>query len=957
LLLPAILVVAPSQALADPVVGTKFSIASGWAGITAASDGTNFLVAFESDTVAAKVAAQLISSSGAKIGSTIALGHDGQSCCAVGAAFDGTNYLVAWEEDQGIKNREYPFLVYGQFIAASGAKVGQAFAISTAGIYFDGLKTLAYGAGKYLVTYTRLIDPTKGDASTNRYVAGRIVSPDGSMGSEFRISQGFGSGSSVTSNGEDFFVVWTEDSQDYEVRGRFVSPSGNLGQEISINASLAPSDMPVAVAFDGTNYLVAWNDEVGGRGTDEWDISGQRVSPSGALVGNLISIVSAAGQQVIPTLDFDGANYLAVWIDAKNDANHNNTCDAGEGTCWDVYGQYISKDGALVGSKLAINVDAGNQFGGVGCVSGKCLALISSSIVLGSGGPSQVGELYGAFVSLSTTTQVSAVTVSCPSSINSGTSGTCTTKASYVDGTSKTVTATLSSGNATALNVSASSLIAGSVTTDTVVTITATYVENGVANTATASVTVKAPIITSGGTVTPITKPEDLVSNPNSSVSVDSSGALVVSTPTAPIVLSPTAPENAMVKLATLQPVSFTSGITTLQYTDQVGAAQLLIRTVNNQPQLEVAKGTVEISAPASNITISVVSSNQKTVGSIVTLTSADTVVVEKTDTTSAVFVDAGKVDYKGPGQSITVYQGENTQLGTSGTLNQLALGSLGGKKQVPGDPLPVTTTPKDTATKVPNLDGNLPRFSNTVTLQDIVKDMIKDLVKDTTGVGKLSYDKSTGVITYVVGTTTYRLIALGDVLVQLNQFAATNAAATAGGAYTLAARGIQMSLSGALGYFSDLQKLLTAADAKGTLSLKPTGAIELRAGAGHYVVMPGSSASLPNNPNPLPGFEADASGYAVFRDHLGTLQTLYPAFLDVDTLNSTFKLAAPTIVMANKPDGTVTAVLAGQNYTIRPEYVVVDQPVGHAAEAYWVDSGMIYLRNADRSAQGMKVQ
>jgi len=554
---------------------------------------------------------------------------------------------------------------------------------------------------------------------------------------------------------------------------------------------------------------------------------------------------------------------------------------------------------------------------------------------------------------------LSAIALSCPTSINSKTSGTCSTIATYQDGATKSVSSTLSSSNTAALNAAAASLTAGSVTTDTVVTITAAYTENSITKTATASVTVKAPAVTPSGTVTPVTKPDDVVSNPGANVSVDSSGALVVTKTTTPIVLSSAAPENALVKLQTLDPVSFTSGTTTLQYTDQVGAAQLVIRTVNNQPQLEVAKGTVEISAPASGITISVVSSNQKSVGSIVTQTTADKVVVDKTDTTSAVFVDAGKVNYQGPGQTtaVPVYQGENTQLDTSGTLNQLALGSLGGKKQVPGDPLPLTTTPKDTATKVPNLEGNLPRFNNTITLQDIVREMIKDLVKDTTGLGKLSYDKSTGVITYAVGTTTYRLIALGDVLVQLNQFAATTAAATAGGAYTLASRGIQMSLSGALGYFSDLQTLVKAADANGTLNLKPTGAIELRVGAGHYVVMPGSGASLPNNPTLLPGFEADPSGYAVFRDHLGTLQTLYPAFLDVDTLSSTFKSAAPTIVMTNKPDGTVTAVLAGQNYTIRPEYVVVDQPVGHAAEAYWLDSGMFYLRNANLSAQAFRVR
>lgn len=556
---------------------------------------------------------------------------------------------------------------------------------------------------------------------------------------------------------------------------------------------------------------------------------------------------------------------------------------------------------------------------------------------------------------------LSAIALSCPSSINAGKSGTCTTTATYVDGTTKTVSATLSSSDTAALNVSAADLTAGSVTTDATVTITAAYTENGITKTATTTVAVNAPIVTPSGTVTPITKPDDVVSNPSSSVSVDTTGALVVKDTTTPIVLSSAAPENALVKLDTLQPVSFTSGTTTLQYTDQVGAAQLVIRTVNNQPQLEVAKGTVEISAPSSGITISVVSSNQTTVGSIVTQTSADKVVVDKTDTTSAVFVDSGKINYQGPGQAlpVPVFQGENTQLGTSGSLNQLSLGSLGGKKQVPGDPLPaiVNPTPRDTATKIPNLDGTLARFNNTVTLQDLLRDMIKGLVGDTAGLGQMSYDKSTGVVTYVVGQTIHRLIALGDVLVQLNQFSAASASATAGGAYTLASRGIQMSLSGALGYFSDLQSAVKAADANGTLNLKPTGAIEVKLGGARYVVMPGSAASLPSNPTLSIGFNSDANGYLVFRDHLGTLQSLYPAFLDVNTLNSVFKAAIPAAVLTNKADGTVTAGLAGQNYTLRPDYLVVDQPVGHGADPFWVANGVINLRNADNSAQGFSVQ
>jgi hypothetical protein len=457
--------------------------------------------------------------------------------------------------------------------------------------------------------------------------------------------------------------------------------------------------------------------------------------------------------------------------------------------------------------------------------------------------------------------------------------------------------------------------------------------------------------------VTRVTTAAQVLSAPTANVSVDSAGALVVTAPTAPIVLNTNAQVNALIKLDTLQPVSFTSGNTTLQYTDKVGAAQLVVRTVDNKPQLEVARGTVQINSPSAGNTISVMSSDdQKTVGSIVTQTDADRVVVAKTETTAAVFVDSGQVKYQGPGLSapVSIYKGENTQLDARGTLIQISMGSLNGLNQVPGDPLPVQLD-KDPGTRIPILEGPLPRFSNAVSLLDIVGDQIKLALGDTSG--QLSYDRTTGVITYMLGNTAYRLIALGDVLINLNQFAGTNVAASAGGAYALASRGIQLSLSSALGYFSDLQTLVKASDTNGTLNLKPTGAIEARFAGGRYVVMPGLSASLPGNPSPLPGFESDASGYAVFRDHLGTLQTLYPAFLDVDTLNATFKTVEPTVAVTNNGDGTVTAGIAGKTFLLRPEYTVINTPTGHASDPYWLDNGMIFFRNSDQSAQGFRLQ
>jgi hypothetical protein len=463
-------------------------------------------------------------------------------------------------------------------------------------------------------------------------------------------------------------------------------------------------------------------------------------------------------------------------------------------------------------------------------------------------------------------------------------------------------------------------------------------------------------ILQNGACITPVTRTDQVLSGAVGNVTVNAAGALVVTAPTAPIMLNADAQVNAMVRLDTLQPVSFTSGNTTLQYKDQVGAAELVVRTVDNKPQLEVSKGTVQITSTSIKDTISVMSSNdQKSVGSIVTTTNADSVVVVKSETTATVFVDSGQVNYQGPAGTlpVPVYKGESTQLDAAGNLSQISLGSLNGVNQVPGDPLPLQIS-RDSGTKIPVLEGPLPRLENKFSLLDIIGDQLKGALGDASG--QLSYDKTTGVVTYMLGNTAYRLIPLGDVLVKLNQFSDTSVTASAGGAYTLASRGIQLSLSGAVGYFSDLQTAVKSSNAAGSLNLKPTGAIEIRLGSDRYVVMPAASASFPSNPSSIPGFEI-AGGYAVFRDHLGTLQTLYPAFLDVDTLNSVLRTAEPAATITNNADGTVTAGLAGQNYFLRPDYPVISTPTPHAADRYWQDSGLIYFRNSDQSAQGFRVQ
>lgn len=374
---------------------TRFPIATEGVAMSAAFDGTNYLVGLEynydgtENQIDTHTGAQMVSSAGATINPLIETSQHG-----IGSfiAFDGNNYLMVWEDNQGISPANYNFNLYGQFISKGGAPVGPPFAIGF-GIDLDGVNILAYGAGKYLVTYTKLIDIAQGEHSGNRYIAGRIISPNGTMGVELRISTGNGNNNTMIFDGTKYFVAWVEDINDYEVRGRFVTPDGVLGAEISINASVAKSDNPLGVAFDGTNYLVTWNDEVG---PDEWDVFGQRVKPDGTLEGSPITITSEPGQQMGTSLAFDGTNYFAVWTDMQNDTNKNFLCDAGENTCWDVYGRYISKAGNLVGNKMAINADAENQIGFVtGFNSGKYLILVSSGIQFGYSSIIQAGAVTG----------------------------------------------------------------------------------------------------------------------------------------------------------------------------------------------------------------------------------------------------------------------------------------------------------------------------------------------------------------------------------------------------------------------------------------------------------------------------------------------------------------------------------------------------------------------------------
>ena len=384
---------------------------------SAAFDGTNYLVGIQGDEAADyNITAQLVSQSGALVGSRISTSRTGGAPLV---AFDGTNYLMVWADDA-----TYPHdIIYGQLISKAGATVESPFVIGTPSGEYGSPVGVVFDGSNYFVAW----NTADGGDAVDLY--GQFISPSGSLlGSPVAITTAIYQqrDAALAFDGTNILVVWADGRRRIhngpcpvgygyyptDIYGQFVTKSGEgsagslFGSNFIINENSYPSDNPLNIAFDGTNYLVVWMDEVimGTTCPDyeeiggQWDLFGQLIDKSGSKVGSVISVSTASGQQFAPSIAFDGTNYLVSWTDMRNDANGNWTCDAEEGTCSDIYGQFVSKSGALLGSEFIINNDEGNQLGGFGgyAVNGKLFGLINTGVDLAL---DLWGDVYGVFIS------------------------------------------------------------------------------------------------------------------------------------------------------------------------------------------------------------------------------------------------------------------------------------------------------------------------------------------------------------------------------------------------------------------------------------------------------------------------------------------------------------------------------------------------------------------------------
>ncbi|HHS51170.1 MAG TPA: hypothetical protein ENN07_08665 [candidate division Zixibacteria bacterium] len=160
------------------------------------------------------------------------------------------------------------------------------------------------------------------EAATNRKIRGQRLTWGGSSyaptGAVFDISDGthVAYNPDVAAGDTDYLVVWS-DATNKRIYCRTVSPTGTLGTTRIVADYSGGAYIPgqPAVAWDGTQWLVAWQIYVFG---DELNIYASYVDASGVPSGSEISVAVASQNESFPALAFDGIGFMIVFQDTRD---------------------------------------------------------------------------------------------------------------------------------------------------------------------------------------------------------------------------------------------------------------------------------------------------------------------------------------------------------------------------------------------------------------------------------------------------------------------------------------------------------------------------------------------------------------------------------------------------------------------------------------------------------------
>jgi len=293
-----------------PVNGFSITSASGDQRFPAlAHDSKNFLVVWQDGRGSDQdVYARRVSPSGGLLGSgDFFISKDGDNQEVPAVAFDGANHLVVWQDGTGASKT-----IAGRQVKPDDTLLGAAsikFPLASTG-WAAAYPAVVYGGSQFLVVWS------------DDDIVGVRVSTGGKVKetSAFSITTALAHQGKPTAafDGVNYLVAWDDHrntTASPDVFSSRVSAGGKVLTPKDVDVSQLPSAYSVApaAAFDGTNYLVVWADQRGGNE----NIYGARISPAGKVVTLGIAISTAIGDQGYPAVAFDGTRYLVVWQDKR----------------------------------------------------------------------------------------------------------------------------------------------------------------------------------------------------------------------------------------------------------------------------------------------------------------------------------------------------------------------------------------------------------------------------------------------------------------------------------------------------------------------------------------------------------------------------------------------------------------------------------------------------------------
>jgi len=244
-------------------------------------------------------------------------------------ACDGSNYLAVWDDLRLSTGRDIRGLRFGpDGTLLDTSSIGICAASSD-----QTLPSAASGGDGWLVVWQDARGTANDIYGARVSGAGAVLDP---AGIEISLEAGAQECPAVASDGTDYLVVWQDArSGSYDIYAARVSSNGTVQDPSGFAISTAPGDqMYPVVVFDGTNYFVVWQDY---RSGSSYDVYGSRVSTSGAVLDPAgIAISAAGGAQEHPAVAFDGLGFLVVWQDRRG------------GPYADIYGSRVGFDGTVL---------------------------------------------------------------------------------------------------------------------------------------------------------------------------------------------------------------------------------------------------------------------------------------------------------------------------------------------------------------------------------------------------------------------------------------------------------------------------------------------------------------------------------------------------------------------------------------------------------------------------------